>query len=140
MTEGSIFYQKQRFLHTIRSESVCLLSEVLPDRPACFPLEREAAAASNSLFKIENLLQLSCPCCIIQTKRKPSVYKGRHAFQRPEPALASSSSLVGVSPPASSSSPAPVDARRKVLRSFSGAEMAAQQGRRSSRAVARQRG
>ena len=40
----------------------------------------------------------------------------------PDGRWTSSSSSVGVSPPSSSSSPEPIIARRKVLRSFSGAE------------------
>ena len=55
----------------------------------------------------------------------PSVYKGQYACQRLKSTLAASSSLAGVSPPASSFLPAPVFSRWQVLRSFSGADLVA---------------
>ena len=55
----------------------------------------------------------------------PSADKGQYACQRLKSTLASSSSLAGVSPPASSSSPAPIFSRWRVLRSFLGADLVA---------------
>lgn len=55
----------------------------------------------------------------------PSVDKVQYACQRLKSTLASSSSLAGASPPASSSSPAPIFPRWQVLRSFSGADLVA---------------
>ena len=57
----------------------------------------------------------------------PSVYKGQHACQRLKSTLAASSSLVGVSPPVSSSLPAPVLSHWQVQGSFSGADLVAGQ-------------
>ena len=54
-----------------------------------------------------------------------SIYKGQHACQRLKSTLAASSALVGASPPASSSLPAPIFSRWQVLRSFSGTDLAA---------------
>ncbi len=55
----------------------------------------------------------------------PSIYKGQHACQRLKLTLAASSALVGASPPASSSLPAPIFSRWQVLRSFSGTDLVA---------------
>ena len=54
----------------------------------------------------------------------PSVDKGKRAHRRPKSPLAVSSFSAGGSPPASSSLPAAIFARRWVLQSFSGADFA----------------
>ena len=55
----------------------------------------------------------------------PTVYKEQSACRRRKSTLAASSSLVGVSPFASSFLPVPLLSRRQVRRSFSGADLAA---------------